>query len=565
MEKLNEWVEQASRVVEYKYGQQERDTAEGRMKAFQNSQDVTVDFSRSGNSELAYMLKKTVPFFNACMQGAYRTARLGTEAERGRLGARLTKIVLNTGLMSALAAGLILKFGDDDDKEEFMMLSDGIKANHLILPNPFGSEEEGAPPFIRIPLAQDPIGYAIHGLVTNALVKGSDDEMALSLAATADVILDNLNPLGSGSIIQPFIDVSHNRTWYGSNLVRTMQADWVDKAGQYNEDTPDFFKAIGRLINTSPEVVEYLTQQYTGFLGALAIPTLSNESDGGIGGLNALKNSIVRKWTSDPATSNDVTQDFYNMKNALATITSEAKAGRAQGLLLRSLTQEEVDTAYELADSMAKSGGIIKETSDLISDTYKRIDEINANRSLTDTQKAKMARDERMNMLKQVEEANEQMMAYYKKYIRGESLTDRALGEIQKRLTAGKTVHIKNDVEKMPEVFQNDTNSVYMQRATSLYGDPSSEGYQKAASVPHPSRKLTITDKYGNEEDYVIPDDEWPIYTEMYRREYESYVLRKGARWDTMSDADRFKLLKNAHSSANKTMREAYAKNNGIK
>lgn len=574
MERLNEIIEQTSRLVEYKYGQHDRSTAEGRKEAFQAAQDVTVDFSRSGNSETAYVLKKLVPFFGASLQGVYRTGRTFTEAERGRLGARLTKTVVNTALASALAAGLVLRDGDKDDKEEFMMLSDGVKANHLILPNPLKGLPN-QPPFLRIPLAQDPISYAIHSLVTNAMVNGSDDEMAISLAATADVILDNLNPLGSGTIFQPYIDVSHNRTWYGSSLVRTSQQEWTDKSSQYNEDTPEIFKTIGRLTGTSPEVVEYLASQYTGFIGAMAIPALSIEDDGSVGGFDAIMNSIIKKWTADPLSSNEFTQNFYNMKSAITTITGEAEADRPQGLLLRSLTQDEVNQAYEEAKAMTSAGGIVYETSKLISSAYKKIDQINSNNTLTDEDKYKLTHEVKTEMLDQVALANAEMQAYYKKYIQGETLIDRTFGAIRKRLEEGKYAHVKTDVERLPSTFQNDMNSDYMQKALSVWnGDKEgseSFGYHKAAALPHPSYTFT-----KDNVEYTIPESERDTYNDLYKKYYEQYLNgnAKGSRgyykwsyaardWDKLSDEDQYTVLKEAAEYANGKMKDAYLSKSG--
>ena len=570
MERLNEVIEQTSRFAEYKYGKHDLSTAEGRQEAFLAAQDATVDFSRSGNSEAAYVLKKLVPFFNASMQGVYRTGRQFTQAERGvngenlgetlgniknsRAATRFTKTLVNTALASALAAGLILKFGDDDDKEEFMMLSDGVKANHLILPNPLKGQP-GQPPFLRIPLAQDPLGYAIHGAVTNAMMNGSDDELAISLAATADVILDNLNPVGSGTIAQPFIDVSHNRTWYGSALVRNGQSDWTDAASQYNEDTPQIFKSLGRLMNTSPEIVEYLAQQYTGFLGAIGIPALSVDSNGNIGGADALLKSVTKKWTADPTSSNDVTKEFYNMKSTLSTITGEASKERPQGLLLRSLTQEQVNEAYETAAAMQKKGGIVYETSKVIDEAYKKIDAINANDTLSDAEKYDQTVAIKKDMLKWVEAANKELLAFNKKYISGETLTDRMFGGIRKRFEEGTYAHIKTDIEKLPDTFQNDSDQDYMQKSLSIY-----EATGKASMLPHPSQEFTVTDSKGNETDYEIPDEEWDHYVDIYKRTYEQYVARKSARWDNMNDYERSNVMKAAHTAANKKMREQFMK-----
>lgn len=567
--RLNEIIEQTSRFAEYKYGKHDTNTVEGRQEAFLAAQDATVDFSRNGNSELAFVLKKLVPFFNASTQGVYRTARQFTRGERDRAGVRLAKTVINTALASAIASGLILKYGDDDDKDEFAnILSSGIKANHLILPNPM-KDKPGEPPFIRIPLAQDPLGYAVHGVVTNAMWNGSADETAVSLAATADVILDNLNPLGSGTIMQPIIDVSHNRTWFGGSIIRNGMIDWTDPAGQYNEDTPEVFRTLGRLIGVSPEIVEYIVSQYTGFIGATATPALTIDKNGEIGGLGAILDSIKKKWTADPYSSNDVTQRFFNMKEDLKTIKDEARDEKPQGLLLRSLTQDDVNNAYAEAEGMLSSKGLVGATSEFISDSYKKIDAVNANDTLSDEEKLVQVREIKREMVRVVEAANQELDAYRKKYITGETLTDRALGALEKRIYEGPYAHVPTPEEKISQTFQDDFEEPYMQKALSVFNG-SGSGAGKSAALPHPSYSFTIKDQRGNEVECEITPDEVDMYDKVYKDTYTEYLrddskIRKDRKpWDTMTEEEQYNRLKNAHSAANKAVRDQYAKDHGI-
>ena len=571
LERLNEIIEQTSRFAEYKYGKHDKSTAQGMQEAFQAAQDVTVDFSRHGDSQISDGLKKLVPFFNASLQGVYRTGRQLTEAERGRVGVRLSKTIVNTALASLLSVGLILKFGDDDDKEEFGMLSDQVKSSHLILPNPL-KDQPGQPPFLRIPLAQDPLTYAIHGAMTNIAWNGAEDDIAIGLAATADTILDNLNPIGSGTIFQPYIDASHNRTWFGGNLIRTAMMDWVDPTGQYNEDTPMPFRWLGNLFNASPEVVEYLFQQYTGFVGAMAIPALSIEDDGSISGFDAAAKAAIKKWTIDPTSSTDITRNFYDMGSALSTITGEAESNKPQGLLLRSLTPEQTTQAYEEAKEMLAKGGIVYETKKLIKDAYKEIDRINAS-NMTDSEKDDATRKVRLGMLRSVQAANEQLQAYHKKYVTGETLSDRIFGKIQKRTQFGQYVHVKTDVEKLPDVFQKDVdeaingsdesaNAAYMKRAMSVYNGPEGSGLGggKSEALPHPSMKYTVTLWNGQKQDVEIPENEQEMYAEIYKKKYEAYIMTssKGRRWETLKDTEKYDLLKAAARAANDAMKKAY-------
>ena len=159
-----------------------------------------------------------------------------------------------------------------------------------------------------------------------------------------------------------------------------------------------------------------------------------------------------------------------------------------------------------------------------------------------------------MKMLKQVQGVNEQLEAYRKKYIVGETLTDRVFGGIRKRFEEGAYAHIRTEAERLPEVFRNDSDSDYMQKAQQVWQET-----RKASSLPHPSQTFTVT-KNGVETDYEIPDEEWDDYTRIYRDEYSLYLSRKGTRWDTMTLIEQQNLLKNAHSAANKAMREALSR-----
>lgn len=564
LERLNEVIEQTSRFAEYKYGKHDTDTVAGRQEAFLAAQDVTVDFSRSGNSPLANMMKRLIPFFNASMQGVYRTTRQFSEGERDRLPARFAKTVINTALMSALCSGLIMRFGSDEDKEAYSeILSSGIKANHFILPNPFKGKS-GAP-FIRIPIGQDPLMYAVHAATTNAMWSGSTDEYAIALAATVDVILDNLNPLGSGTIAQPVIDVSHNRTWYGSRIIRSNMEDWTDPASQYNEDTPMMFRWMGRLAGVSPEIVEYLATQYTGFIGSMLIPAMSYDN-GELGGLGATLKAVTNKWTADPYSSNDASSRFYDMKADLNTILDMAKQGKPQGLFLRSLTQEQVDNAYAEVEAMMASGGIVATANKAINDGYKKIDDINSNETLSDEDKAALVRQERAKMYKEVEAANQQMEGFYKKYITGETLVDRTFGALLKHnpFDSGRVAHIKTDVEKLGQTFQNDIAN--RDRGEGKYMDYTLSFYDEVSSMSEAERKSNFGTNRDPKsllpepdfKDYDIPEGEVTRYEEAYRDAFRATVEQGTARWETMTPKEKSKVIKDARSAGNAAIKQLY-------
>ena len=446
--RLNEIIEQTSRYAEYKYGKHDLTTVAGRREAFLAAQDVTTDFSRRGNAALARELKALFPFFNASLQalfpffnaslqGIYRTGRQFTEAEGDRARTRFMKTVINTGLSSALASLAMIKFMDDEDKEEFFYLSDDLKAKHMYLPN-FAPDILGEAPLIRIPLNQDPLAYAVHAAVTNAVWSGEGEEWAIELGAVADNILDSLNPVSS-MITDPINAMKTNKNWYGSNIVsRSMENMYV--TNQYTAETPDLFIAMSRGLdaitlgkklkeagyNISPVMLQYVAEQYTGFVGQMVIPFFSkNKFTGEINGIDAVIDDVRKTLVSDPLKSNDVVSAVYDSATLLTSVT--AAKGKPMDMLRRGLSQQEARRAYDEAYAMTHKGGIIYDAKKAITAGYAKIDEIEANTTLTDEQKYTLQSEVRRGMIETALDANEAMAEFREKYIDGESFLTRML------------------------------------------------------------------------------------------------------------------------------------------
>ena len=286
------------------------------------------------------------------------------------------------------------------------------------------------------------------------------------------------------------------------------------------------------------------------------IPALTYDDNGNVGGVDALLQSVIKKWTADPLSSNDVTKYFYNAANSLSTIKDEASSDRPQGLLASNLSQEQVDSAYMEADEMLKSNGIIGATKKLISDAYKRIDEINANDTLTDAEKYEQTSNVKREMLKRVQVANQQLQAFETKYMKGGSLIDNMFSLIH----GGKLAHIPTDEERLPQVFKDDASSndpaaSYMRFSQEVYNATGN-----ANVLPHPTQNITIKDV-----DYTISDEEWDRYVQIYRDAYMQKVYDK---WDaSLSDDQKKKIFSgsgSAHSAGMAAIRQAYAIDHGI-
>lgn len=422
--RLNEVIEQASRFAEYKYGQHDKNTAMGRQEAYLAAQDVTTDFSRHGNARMAAEARKFVPFFNAALQGIYRTGRQFTKAESDRAPTRFIKTVLNTGLASALASVWMISSMDDEDREEFFWLSDDMKAKHLYMPN-FAPAVLGNSPLIRIPLPQDPLAYAVHAAVTNTVWSGKGEEWAIGMAAIASNIMNGLNPI-TGTVADPIMAMSTNKNWYGSNIVpRRMDGRYA--TNQYDEDTPDFFVSIARGLNrtadiqVSPLQLQYLAEQYTGFVGQMVIPFISKDHSGNMEGISAVVEKARNRLTSDPLKTNDVISCVYDSDTLLGNISTAMKNDMPMDMLRIGLSDEEALRAANEAYDMTHSGGIIYTAKKQISAGYDQIDEIEANEELTDDEKYTLISEVRREMCEIALDANEAMAEYREKYITGDT------------------------------------------------------------------------------------------------------------------------------------------------
>lgn len=546
LSRLNEVIEQTSRFAEYRYGKHDKSTSEGKMEAFLAAQDVTVDFARMGNSGTASVLKQLVPFLGASTQGVYRTGRSLTEAERGRAPQRFAKTVINTALASAISAAIMLKFSDDEEKEAFTMMSDDLKAQHLYFPN-FAKDVLGQQPLIRIPLAQDPLTYAIHGAVTDAIWNGTTDEMVIDVAAIANTVVDNLNPFGNGTIFEPLLAVTRNKNWYGSRIVPSYMGDW-DASTQYTEETPGLFVAAGRALNMSPLNIQYLAEQYSGFLGQMVVPAISRDEAGGLGGLEATIAAVQKRFTSDPLISNDVVGSVYDNAAFLTQVTDAAKNNRPANMLRRGLSEDERKAAYQEAYDLTHKGGIIADAKTFLSDGYDRIDEINANDTLTPEQKYTLTSDVRREMIEVALEANEAAAAYNEKYVAGLNIATNALYE-------GAYLTIPTAMDKLDQVFKADSDQMYMQRATEVW-----EATGKDSALPHPNTSYT-----SKGVTYEVGVEDMENWMAQYKMGYQDYLVRKGARWDAMSDEEKLELLKSAHSAGHDAARKWHMKLHGIK
>lgn len=570
LDRLNEVIENTSRVVEYFYGKHDLSTAEGRMEAFQASQEVTTDFASGGAGKAVVAARSLVPFLNPNLQGVYRAGREFTGRERGRLATRMGKRLVNTAMASAIAAVLRNALGDDEDKKRFALISDEIKMGHLILPN--WSNKNSDRRFIRIPISQDPFDQAMHMFVSSAIEQydGTDD-ITTELLAGASAIVSNvtlgasdllledgdlesrLNGIMSGTVLGPFWGIFTNQNYYGGQIVSDRLSE-LSKPLQYDDTTPEAFKWLGKITKASPKQLEYIFNQYGGYGGQLLVNTTSDLLTGDFKPIDVAKSlltSFHKRFTIDSAYTNDVSSAYSASRAFMTELTNNIKKTNTDGgLLLGSLTEEERKQAYAEVTKMTSKGGLIYDTNKELSDLWGQVNEAKNNTDMTDAERNRQLLSLRDQIVDKQMYVNDQLMEFYGKYVTGKNLFEGMIGDIHE-------VTPYTAFEKLSSTFADDydNGADYMVKSHAVW-----EATGKDAAIPHPNTSFS---EKGVE--YVISDDDWPEWEAAYRDTYQGYIDRNSMNWDTMKDEERLELLKKAHSKAHDAAKKQYMQKHGGK
>jgi len=488
-----------------------------------------------------------MPFLNANLQGAYQTARMFTRAERDRLAPRLAKTILNNLLVGTLAATLILKYGSDDDREGYALLDEEIKARNIIFPTSWfaGDGFIAERPFVRLPVSQDALAQAAYaaGVWAAGRIEG-ETEFSLDMKAVAKSILANTIP--DSTILSPVVDVLSNTSWTGSPIVPARSEDAYTTHKSY-ESTPEAFIALSRVLTSmfgknklfSPLALQYLAEQYTGFLGQMAIPALSRDTaTGEWSGELALRN-VMASWrnslTIDPAYTNEVTDLYYHNRELLNQVRTAGRDGLSADMLRPGLPDSDYTQAYEEATEMLARDGLIYDTDQTISDMYKEIAAINADPNLSLHAKALQVREIRMEMVRVLQSANEQLTDYNQRYVERDPMAEtfQAMG--------GNPVIVPlTELEKLPQVFLDDGDAEYMAFVAETYTN------DQTATLPHINRSFSA-DRVG----YEVGDAQWGEFQVVYRDAYRDYMEdpRKGY-LPGMTPEERAEVLDKAHNAA---------------
>ncbi len=241
LEAASDFFESSTRMGEYMKARKNGLSMEEAARA---AREVTLDFSRSGR--IGEQVNQVVPFFNACLQGGDKMARLFHEDFVGTSLKVFKYIVLPSLLIMAM----------NWDKDWYKDLDPDIKNNYWCL----GRN-------IRVPKPQEAgvlFGSGIEALFEQAA--GKDKE---AVGNWLKAFSSNMIPGVVPTLFLPILEWQANYSYFkGRQLVGSKYQRLPDEL-QYNDYTSELSKGIGSVLKVSPMKIDNLVRGYTGTMGGL--------------------------------------------------------------------------------------------------------------------------------------------------------------------------------------------------------------------------------------------------------------------------------------------------------
>ena len=372
---LNQSIEMAPRLAEFIASLEAGDSIQ---TAMYNAQEITTNFKRGG--DIAKTLDRNgFTFLNAGIQGAAKQVRNIQDAKvNGIRGIASLAVKFS---IAGLGANLLndLIWGDDEEYEE---LSDYIKNSYYII-GKYGDSN-----FIRIP----------KGRVTSVIQKFFEEGIDLAKGEKVDV--DDLmslmanqvlpNDPTENNLLSPLIQAfgsENGIAWYGGDLV-PQRLQNLPNEEQYDESTDKLSIWLGQKLGISPYKLNYVLDQYSGFIGDFTLPYLTAEAESSSNNILA---PLKDKFTTNSIMKNQNITDFYELKDKMQKNNNSSKATDEDKLQYKYLNS----INSQMSDLYAEKRAI--QVSNISNkEKYKRVQEIQsqindlAKNALSDYKKVKL-------------------------------------------------------------------------------------------------------------------------------------------------------------------------------
>lgn len=326
----NEAVEQYPRLAEFISTMEATGDVQ---QALYNAADITTNFGRGGFAARK-LNASLVPFFNPGMQGLSKNIRNVIDRRGAKeIGQLISRLLLN-GVMPGIIMSLVYDGLKED--EDYKELSNYIKDSNILI-------KIGDDKFIKVPMGREP---SVITAFTNRMWRWLKGEPASSAFADyPSFAIEQLapnNPL-TNNIFAGITAMSTNKNWYGGDIVSSYMEEKPDYL-QYDESTDAFSIWLGEITRhgkngiegLSPKKVNYLIDQYSGFIGDWVLPAISKKAD---------VPAVVKAFVVDSVRQNRLGSDFYD---ALAD-------AKAVNYMEEATAADKTTYSYLLAQSKAAS------------------------------------------------------------------------------------------------------------------------------------------------------------------------------------------------------------------
>ena len=249
--------------IKYWESQYGKDNDAAYLKAFNEAQDVTINFSRMGY--VSSYLNQLIPFFNPVIQGGSKIVRMAKERP----------VALITKGIATITIPALWTWWMNKDEDWYKGLPAELKYSHLYFDL---SKMGGSDEVITVPLPHE-LGTLFGGLPMAYWDEMYDYEPKAIKEAT-ELFLSQLNPgnpITDLAVVRPWLLAMSNRTWYGTKL-ESLGMQFKEVPDRYKDFTLEIAKILSRQLyrfypqtKLSPVKIEAMMEGYTGgFAGRVA-------------------------------------------------------------------------------------------------------------------------------------------------------------------------------------------------------------------------------------------------------------------------------------------------------
>ena len=342
--KINDIVELAPRYAEFKASLENGATIQ---EAMYNAREITTNFNRGGVITKA-LNRNGATFLNVSVQGFDKFVRnfSGENGAKGVVGSLLKASLF--GVLPAVFNEMAFGGDDDDDKDEdYEALPNYIKDNYYLIKTENGD-------FIRIPKGRMLSVFGSTARRTLEYMQGNEDAFEGYLEnAWAQVGFNNPE---ESNLLTPIKQAINNEAWYGGDLVPSRLQKLAPKE-QYDASTDNFSIWLGDKLNISPYKINYVLDQYTGGIGDMLLPLITEEAQTDSDSVPDMMLAPIRdKFVVNSTSDNKYASDLYTLTDKMDKVTSDIKATdeyKIQDSYLYSITSEMAELYQERRDVQA--------------------------------------------------------------------------------------------------------------------------------------------------------------------------------------------------------------------